>query len=269
MDKTKLEQTARSLRKGVMEMCIRAKTGHCTSSLSLTEIMTVLYFGGLLRCRPEEPEWEDRDRLFLSKGQASPLLYVTLAKMGFFPEEELQKFAQLGGMFGVHLQKSVPGVEITCGSLGQGFGLAAGGALAAKKNRKLQLYYAILGDGELYEGSIWETAMFASHNHLNNLIAIIDRNHQCVTDFTENIVALEPLEERWKSFGWNTRRIDGHDIQAVYDALIDLRTRPAARPTVVIADTVKGKGVDFMECVPLWHGLAPAGKLGELAIKQL
>lgn len=269
MDKTRLEETARMLRREVMETCIRAGTGHCTSSLSLAEIMTVLYFGGLLRCRPAEPEWPGRDRLFLSKGQASPLLYVALAKMGFFPEEELKKFAQLDGMFGVHLQKSVPGVEITCGSLGQGFGLAAGAALAAKKKRELQLYYAILGDGELYEGSIWETAMFASHNRLNNLIAIIDRNHQCVTDFTENIVALEPIGERWKAFGWKVRRVDGHDVEAVYDALADLRTRPLPGPTVVIADTVKGKGVDFMECVPLWHGMAPGGELGERAIEQL
>lgn len=269
MDRTQLEEIARSLRREVMETCIRAKTGHCTSSLSSTEILTVLYFGGLVRCRPAEPDWPDRDRFFLSKGQASPLLYAVLAKMGFFPEKELEKFAQAGGMFGVHLQRSVPGVEITCGSLGQGFGLAAGSALAAKKDRKLHLCYALLGDGELYEGSIWETAMFASHNRLNNLVAIIDRNRQCVTDFTENIVALEDIGERWRAFGWNVRRVDGHDVGALYAALADLRTRPLPGPTVVIADTVKGKGVDFMECVPLWHGLAPAGDLAERAIRQL
>jgi transketolase len=264
-----LTEKAREVRESVMRMCIAAGTGHCTSSLSLAEVMVTLYWGGFLRCDPKNPKWEGRDKLFLSKGQASPIQYVVLAKMGFFPESHLDGFAQKRGKFGVHLQKSVPGVEATSGSLGHGLGIAAGGALAALKNRRLNMYYAILGDGECYEGAIWETAMFASHNRLNNLVAIIDRNYQCVTDFTENIVSLEPMEKRWEAFGWNVKRIDGHSISEIAGALHGLRRRPSPRPTVIISDTTKGKGVDFMENVPLWHGLAPNGELASSALEQL
>jgi len=265
----KLEKKSHEIRKQVLDMCIKAGTGHVTSSLSATDIMVALYHGNLLRHDPKDPKWEGRDRFFLSKGQASPLLYAVLADRGFYSKAELKKFAQPGGIFGVHLQKSVPGVEITCGSLGQGFGMATGCALAAKMDRKLHMVYALLGDGECYEGSIWEAAMFASHNRLNNLVAIVDRNYQCVTDFTENIVALEPMDERWASFGWNVKRVDGHSHCELLDAMEELRSRRSTKPTVVIADTVKGCGVDFMSCVPLWHGLAPKGKDAARAQKEL
>lgn len=257
------------IRKRMMEMCIKAGTGHCTSSLSATDILTTLYYGGVMRHDPDNPEWEDRDRLFLSKGQASPLQYTILADLGYFDPAQLENFAQHGGAFGVHLQKSVAGVEITCGSLGHGFGLAAGSALAAKKDRKLNMVFALLGDGECYEGSIWETAMFASHNRLNNMVVVIDRNFQCVTDFTENIVALEPMVDRWEAFGWNVKRIDGHDHAALLDAFNGARSRRSNKPLAIIADTAKGEGVDFMECVPLWHGIAPQGADAEMAMKKL
>jgi transketolase len=257
------------IRKRMMEMCIKAGTGHCTSSLSATDILTTLYYGDVLRHDPANPDWEDRDRLFLSKGQASPLQYTILADLGYFDVECLEDFAQYGGAFGVHLQKSVPGVEITCGSLGHGFGLAAGSALAAKKDCKLNMVFSLLGDGECYEGSIWETAMFASHNRLNNLVVVVDRNFQCVTDFTENIVALEPMVDRWEAFGFNVKRIDGHDHAALLDAFYGARSRRSTKPLAIIADTVKGEGVDFMECVPLWHGIAPQDIDAEEALKKI
>jgi len=264
-----LKSKSFEIRKRMMEMCIKAGTGHCTSSLSATDILTTLYYGGVMRHDPNNPDWEDRDRLFLSKGQASPLQYTILADLGYFDAAHLENFAQHGGAFGVHLQNSVPGVEITCGSLGHGFGIAAGSALAAKKDRKLNMVFALLGDGECYEGSIWETAMFASHNRLNNMVVIIDRNFQCVTDFTENIVALEPMVDRWEAFGWNVKRIDGHDHAALLDAFDGSRSRQSNRPLAIIADTVKGEGVDFMECVPLWHGIAPQSTDAENAMKTL
>jgi transketolase len=256
-----LEQKGCTLRELILDMCVSAGTGHVTSSMSFIDILVVLYHGKLLRHDPTNPEWEDRDRLILSKGQGSPALYVMLADAGFYDKSTLNRFAQKGGSFGVHLQKDVPGVEITCGSLGQGFGIAAGIALAAKMNRKLFLTYAILGDGELYEGSIWETAMFAAHHNLNNLVAIVDRNNMCVTDFTENLIRLEPLEDKWAAFGWHVNRINGHDYEALYDSLAAIRSRNRAQPTVIIADTIKGRGVDPLCFNPLWHGLAPSGEL--------
>lgn len=265
----RLEKKAHEMRKSVLETCIKAGTGHVTSSMSCTDILVALYHGGILRHDPKDPDWEDRDRFFLSKGQASPVLYTVLADRGFFPAKNLRSFAQRGGPFGVHLQKNVPGTESTSGSLGHGFGLAAGTALAAKMNRDLFISFALLGDGECYEGSIWETAMFASHNRLNNLVAIVDRNHLCVTDFTENIVALEDLEEKWAAFGWDVVRIDGHSYEAIFGVLADLRTRSSTAPLAIIAETVKGKGIDFMTNKPLWHGLAPKGKDAARARREL
>lgn len=265
----KLTRKSQEIRKLILDMCIKAGTGHVTSSLSATDLLVTLYYGNILRHDPRRPDWPDRDRLFISKGQASPLLYAVLADRGYYPRSYLQHFARKNGKFGVHLQRNIPGVEITCGSLGQGFGMATGSALAAKLDRRLPLVFALLGDGECYEGSIWEAAMFAAHNRLNNLIVIIDRNYQCVTDFTENIVALEPLEKKWESFGWRVRRINGHSHRELLDALVGCRSRRATQPLAIIADTVKGQGVDFISCVPLWHGLAPKGPEAEKACREL
>lgn len=254
-----LKRKAYHIRHDMLKMCVRAGTGHVTSSLSCIEILVSLYHGGVMNHNPKDPSWKQRDRLILSKGQASPALYTILAECGYFPKKELDLFAQKDGRFGVHLQKDVPGVEITCGSLGQGFGVAAGIALSAKMNRDIFLTYAILGDGECYEGSIWETAMFASHNKLNNLVVFVDRNYLCVTDFTENLVALEPMTDKWSSFGWDVKRIDGHDFNSIFTALENIRSRRSVKPLVIIADTVKGKGIDLISNVPLWHGSAPSG----------
>lgn len=264
-----LENKAHELRQKVLEACIRAKTGHVTSSMSCAEILAVLFHGGVLRYDPKRPDWPDRDRFILSKGQASPMLYATLADAGYFDEAQLKLFAQKDGPFGVHLQHTVPGAEITCGSLGQGFGFAAGLALAAKMDLKNHLVFALLGDGECHEGSIWETAMFAAHHRLNNLVAILDRNYQCTLDFTENFLGLEPVDQKWAAFGWHVIRVEGQSVAQLLDAFHGLRSRRHPQPTFIIADTTKGAGIDFMSCVPLWHGTAPAGDEAKQAVAEL
>jgi transketolase len=256
----RLKKKSYEIRKTMLEMCIKAGTGHVTSSLSCIDILVSLYHGGIMKFDPQNPDWEGRDRFILSKGQASPALYVVLADIGFFDKNELNRFAQKDGKFGVHLQHDVPGVEITSGALGHGFGIAAGMALGAKMNQELYLVYALLGDGECYEGSIWETAMFASHNKLNNLVGIIDRNYLCVTDFTENLIELEPMEDKWLSFGWDVVRVDGHSFESIIDVLNKVRSRRSSKPLVIIADTVKGEGIECISNIPLWHGAAPKGK---------
>ena len=264
-----LKNKSQQIRKEMLEMCITAGKGHVTSSMSSVDILVALYHGGIMKFRPWEPEWPQRDRLIMSKGQASPALYTTLADLGFFDKQELKKFAKPDGKIAVHIQKDVPGIDATTGSLGQGYGLAAGMALAAKMNRELFSIYAILGDGECYEGSIWETAMFAAHNRLNNLITIIDRNYLCVMDFTENLVALEPLDKKWESFGFNVKRINGHSFEELLDVLTLLKSRPSERPTVIIADTVKGKGVKSLCYDPMWHGCAPQGDIATACLLEL
>jgi len=264
-----LEIKSKDLRREILEMCVNARTGHVTSSVSCIDILIALYHGRILNYDIKNPRWKERDRFILSKGQASPALYTVLADVGFYGKEELTRFAQEGGMFGVHLQNDVPGVEITSGSLGQGFGIAAGIALGARLNRELHMTVALLGDGECYEGSIWETAMFASHYRLNNLVAIVDRNYLCATDFTENLVMLEPLDAKWASFGWDVRRIDGHSMDAILGSLQGIRSRRSTDPLVIIADTVKGKGIDSMCFDPLWHSVAPQGEEAEKARRCL
>jgi len=266
---SQLEKKAFQIRKKMLEMCIKAGTGHVTSSLSAIEILVTLYYSGVMHFNPKNPKWDGRDRFILSKGQASPALYTILADLGFYPIETLDKFAQKDGKFGVHLQNDVPGVEITSGSLGQGFGVAAGMALAAKMNRQYHMVYTVLGDGECYEGSIWETAMFASHNRLNNLVAILDRNYLCVTDFTENLIQLEPMDKKWESFGWEVARIDGSKYDEMLTVLKRARSRRSERPMMIIADTVKGEGIECLSNVPAWHGLAPQGETAEMCFIDL
>lgn len=268
-DINQLKIKAKEIRNQILDMCVRAGTGHVNSSFSAVEILVALFHGGVLKFDPKNPKWQERDRFILSKGQASPLLYVMLADLGFFPKEDLEKFNQADGKFGVHLQHDVPGAEIISGSLGHGFGMAAGMALAAKMNREKHLTVALLGDGECYEGSIWEAAMFASHNRLNNLVAIVDRNHLCVTDFTENILALEPMEKKWESFGWRVKKIDGHSFEEIFAALDGVDSRKYNQPLAIIADTTKGKGVSFLTNAPLWHGIAPKGEDAVKAKEEL
>lgn len=264
-----LEKKAYRIRRQVLDMCIKAGTGHVTSSFSCTEILVALYHGGLLRYDVDNPNWAERDRFILSKGQASPVLYVILADAGFFPEDRLDKFCRSDGPFGVHLQCDVPGVEITAGSLGLGFGIAAGMALAARMDDRDHRVFALIGDGECYEGSMWEAAMFAGHHRLSNLITIMDRNWLCVTDFTENCVRLDPLDKKWEAFGWEVISINGHSFEEIKSAVSYAGSPNLNKPLLIIADTVKGKGVSFMENVPLWHGLAPKDSDAERAMAEL
>ena len=264
-----LAEAAARIRTSVLETCLRAGTGHLTSSLSCVDILVALYHGGLLRVDPRRPAWEGRDRFIMSKGQASPALYAVLADLGFFDPRDLELFAQQGGRMGVHLQRDVPGVEITSGSLGLGLGIAAGLALGAAMDGEGHRVLALLGDGECDEGSIWEAAMFAAHHRLGNLTAVIDRNGLCVTDFTEKIVALEPLEDKWRSFGWQVRRIDGHSLGALADALAVRGAPGSSPPLMVIADTIKGAGIPCISNIPLWHGQAPSGEMAERCRAEL
>lgn len=255
MKKDELIAKAQQLREEMFEMTVKAKTGHLTSSLSCVELMTMLFYGGVMKYDPKNPEWEGRDYFIMSKAQASPIYYEILADVGYFSKEDLELFAQPKGKMGVHLQCSVPGSEITAGSLGCGFGIAAGIALALKKNRENNMVFTLLGDGECYEGSIWETAMFVGHNRLDNLVTIIDRNFICATHFIEDELGMEPFEDRWSSFGFDVKRINGHSLDEISDVLTGVRSRRNARPLLIIADTVKGKGIPMIEDQPLWHGI--------------
>lgn len=265
-----LQEKSCQIRDLTLNMCICGGTGHVTSSFSCTELLTALYFGGVLKYDSKNPKWEERDRFILSKGQASPVLYTTLSEAGFFPKDWITKFCCPGeAHFGVHVQKNVPGVEITAGSLGHGLGIGAGIALAAKMNRKDYFTFVILGDAECQEGSNWEAAMFASQYRLNNLIAFIDRNWLGVIDYTERAVGLEPFDKKWESFGWEVKRINGHSFEEILNALGDFRSFPRQKPLMIIADTVKGQGVSFMQHCPIWHGVSPKDKEAENAVKEL
>jgi len=256
----KLEKKAYEIRKKTLEMCIKAKTGHVTSSFSCVDILVGLYYGGILKHNPKNPELNDRDRFILSKGQASPVFYNVLADRGYFPKKWLDSFCEPNGHFGVHLQCDIPGAEITAGSLGHGLGIGCGIASAAKMNRRDYLTIVMLGDAELYEGSNWEYAMYAGHNRLNNLIGIVDRNWLGVTDFTERGLQLNPINKKFEAFGWNTKTIDGHNFEQIKKAFEGVREFKQDSPLMIIAETIKGKGIPFMENVPLWHGLAPTKK---------
>jgi len=255
-----LEKKAKELRNLTLDMCEIARTGHVTSSFSCVEILTTLYYGGVLRYDSKNPGWECRDRFILSKGQASPIYYVTLADCGFYPKTWLNTFCKKDGKFGVHLQSNVPGVEITSGSLGHGLGISAGIAYASKMDRVVKdhfLTFVLLGDGELHEGSVWESVMFAGHHRLNNLIAIVDRNGLCATDFTENCISLNPLKNKFESFGWDVQIVDGHSIRELLAAFKDVRAEKRNKPYVIIAETIKGKGSPCIENEILWHARAP------------
>ena len=264
-----LKRKVHEIKTSTLNMCIKGGTGHVTSSFSCAELLTTLYFGGVLRHDINNPEWEGRDRFILSKGQASPILYATLAEAGYFPKDWLDTFCKDDAHFGVHLQCDIPGVELTTGSLGHGLGVGCGRALAAKMNRKDYFTFVILGDAECQEGSNWEAAMFAGHNKLNNLVAFVDRNWIGVIDFTERALSLEPFDDKWRAFGWDVKRINGNSVKEILDALGDFRSYRRKKPLLIIADTIKGKGVPFMEHVPLWHGFAPQREDAERAVFEL
>ena len=252
----RLKDTARNTRKLILEALAEAGSGHPGGSLSAVELLVTLFFH-VMRYDSKNPKWEDRDRFFLSKGHAAPLLYAMLAQAGFFDAGELMTLRKLGSRLQGHPSMVVPGVEAPAGSEGIGLSLGVGTALAAKLDRKGYRTYVLMGDGEQQEGEIWEAAMAASKYRLDNLTAMIDRNGIQQDGLTEQIMPLEPLAAKWRAFNWNVIEVDGYDFPQLLDGF-DLAASTRNRPTVIIAHTVKGKGISFMEWSPHYHGTAPA-----------
>lgn len=269
MDIFELETKAKWVRRQVLEMIVSAKKGHIGGALSCTDILVALYCGGILRFDPNNPSWSKRDRFILSKGHSCVALYAILADLGFFPISELASFSQGGSMLGGHPDRNIPGIEVDTGSLGHGLGIAVGLTLAAKIDKQDCKTIVLLGDGECQEGSIWEAAMLAGHHELSNLVAIIDYNKQGVTDFIKDCNRLEPFTDKWRSFGWDVRDINGHSFDEILNAFKDFRSRKSSRPLVIVANTIKGKGVSFMEENLRWHHSVPEGRDLEIARQEL
>ena len=267
LDINDLETMARELRRDIVKAIYEAASGHPGGSLSELEILIALYFHAM-RHDPSEPRWPDRDRLVLSKGHASPGLYAVLARAGYIPREELATFRKLDSRLQGHAHPMTPGVEMNSGSLGMGLSFALGCALAARLDEKAYLVYALLGDGECDEGEVWEAAMAAAHHKATNLIAIVDRNRIQNDRFTDEVMSLEPLAQKWRAFGWRVLESDGHHFPSLL-ATIDRARQRRTRPTVIIAHTVKGKGVTFMENNPAFHGRAPNQDEFAQAMKEL
>lgn len=258
------------IRRHGLEMTHLSRGSHVGAIFSVAEIMAVLY-SRVLHVNPKDPAMTDRDRLILSKGHAGVAMYAALAERGFFPVEELKTYYQNGSRLSGHVShKGIPGVEISTGSLGHGLAVAAGMALGAKKNGEAWRAYAVLGDGECDEGSVWEAALQAHQFRLDNLIAVVDHNGMQSLDFCENTLALEPFADKWRAFGWNALTVDGHDTQALEEAFNQAKANlGSGRPTVILAETTKGKGVSFMENDILWHYRTPQGEEYDAALKEL
>ncbi len=255
-DTDSLREKARQYRREILEVITEAGSGHPGGSLSAVEILISLYFCKM-RHRPEEPGWPVRDRFIMSKGHASAALYVTLADCGYFPKEELRTFRKLGSRLQGHVYAGVPGVELSTGSLGQGFSVANGMALGARLRGADFNVYCLLGDGETQEGQVWEAAMMAPHHKLDNVCVILDRNGVQQNGPVATIKDVEPVDKKWRSFGWHVIEVDGHSFEQILGALEEFDT-VKGKPTFVIAHTVKGKGVSFMEGQAIWHGKAPS-----------
>ena len=265
---TELKEMAKRLRRHVITMIATAGSGHPGGSLSAADIITVLYFK-VMRHDPNNPEWESRDRFILSKGHAAPILYAALAESGYFPVEELKTLRKLDSRLQGHTDKNLtPGVEMSAGSLGMGLSFAIGIALAARLDSKNYWTYALLSDGECDEGQTWEAALSAAHFRIDNLTAIVDRNDIQLSGWTRDIMTLEPLSLKWQAFGWHTIEIDGHDFNQILAGLEEA-SRIKDKPTVIIAHTVKGKGVSFMENNISFHGKAPSQEEVATALKEL
>jgi len=265
-DTKDLKEVCRKIRRDIMVMLAEACSGHSGGSLSATEIMVALYWN-ILKHDPKKPDWEERDWFVLSKGHACPVYYAVLAAHGYFPREELWKLRKLDSMLQGHPHRlKTPGVEFSTGSLGQGLGLASGVAMGYKRLGKPNNVYCLTGDGEQNEGSIWETGMTAAHYRLDNLCAVVDRNFLMIDGNTEQVMGLEPLGDKWRAFGWHVIEVDGHCNHQMTYAYERFRLEKN-RPTMIIANTIKGKGVSFMENLADWHGATP--KKGEQVQKAL
>lgn len=262
-----LKRKAVELRKEILQMIYRGKSGHTGGSLSCIDILVALYYG-VMRYDPKEPKWEERDRLILSKGHSVEALYAVLADVGFIAKDELLSYCQYGSRLTGHPTTKVPGVEINTGSLGHGLAVGVGVALAGKMDKKSYRVYVLMGDGELDEGSVWEAAQIAAHYKLDNLVGIIDRNRLQISGETENVLALGNLKAKWEAFGWFVTEADGHDIGRLIDVFRSIPLVPD-KPHVIIAHTIKGKGISFIENRVDWHHRVPNEEELKKAIEEL
>ena len=270
MGLTELQQKANDLRIDIVRMIAEAGSGHPGGSLSSADILTALYFGGVMQHDPEDPKSPERDRFILAKGHAAPALYAALAHAGYFPREELGTLRKLGARLQGHPDSAlVPGVEVSTGSLGQGLSIASGLAAGLKLDGDDHAVFALLGDGECQEGQVWEAAMFAAHNKLDNVVAVVDQNGLQIDGATSDVCDLGDLAAKFSAFGWDTCQVDGHDIEALVSALTSAKEDRSGRPHVIIAHTVKGKGVSFMEGQAGWHGVAPTPEERDRALAEL
>ena len=268
MNILELKEISKAVRVNIIEAVAAAKSGHPGGSLSVADILTVLYFDKM-NINPEEPKMESRDRLILSKGHVAPALYSVLAERGYFQKENLKTLRKFGAMLQGHPDmKSTPGVDMSTGSLGQGLSAANGMALAAKLDNKNHKVYVILGDGEVQEGQIWEAAMSSAHYKLDNVIAFLDYNGLQIDGSNEEVMNISPIDEKFAAFGWHVIKIDGHDLEAIGRAVDEANTI-SGKPTIIIAKTIKGKGVSFMQNDAGWHGTAPNEEQRKAAIEEL
>ena len=267
---TELERRANDMRADIVRMIAEAGSGHPGGSLSCADNQAARYFGGVLEHDPENPEWEGRDRFILAKGHAAPALYAALAQAGYIPREELATLRKLGSRLQGHPDSNqVPGVEVSTGSLGQGLSIAAGAAAGLRLDGAPQTVFALLGDGECQEGQVWEAAMFAAHRKLDNLVAIVDRNGLQIDGRTCDVCDPGDLGSKFAAFGWGVDEVDGHDLDALVAVLGAAKAGRDGRPHAVIARTVKGKGVPFMENEAGWHGRAPNAEQAAEALAAL
>jgi transketolase len=263
-----MEAIAKKLRRHIVTMVGKAGSGHPGGSLSAVEIVTTLYFK-MMRHKPLDPQWPDRDRFILSKGHAAPLLYAALAECGYFPVKELLTLRQMDSRLQGHTDRTItPGVEMSAGSLGQGLSFGLGVALAGRIDEQDYRVYVLLGDGECNEGQVWEAAMATAHYNVDNLTAIVDNNGQQIDGWNCDVMSLDPFAAKWQSFGWKVIEVDGHSIPKLIEAFKEAQ-KVKGQPTVIIAHTIKGKGVSFMENNPDFHGTAPNTMELELALKEL
>lgn len=263
-----LEEKARIVRSSIVKMICRAQVGHPGGSLSATDILVALYFH-IMNIDPENPDLKDRDRFVLSKGHAAAGLYSTLAERGFFSSDLLYTFGKIDSKLQVHPDKDkAPGVEASTGALGQGFSIALGMAMGARLDGKKYWVYSLIGDGEIQEGQIWEAAMCASHYKVTNLITILDYNKVQLMGPVSEIMEISPVKDKWLSFGWNVIEINGHDIQEIINSIEEAKNYKE-KPTIIIANTIKGKGISFMEGKCEWHGKAPCPEELEIALKEI
>jgi transketolase len=263
-----MQVMAKKIRRDIINMIGTAGSGHPGGSLSAVEILTALYFK-VLNHNPADPHWEDRDRFILSKGHAAPLLYASLSESGYLPEDELCTLRKIDSRLQGHPECGLtPGVEMSGGALGQGLSFGIGIALSARLNAKQYYTYVLMGDGELDEGQVWEAAMAAAHFKLDHLIAIVDNNGLQIDGWNKDVMNLEPLNAKWKSFNWNVLECQGNDIAEVVKTF-ELAKKSVGQPAVILAHTVKGKGVSFMENIPDFHGKAPNAEEIKIALKEL